>query len=437
MRRRVNSPWPQSAQIMRVVIKVGTSLIAPGGQIDINLLRGMVDQFDLSKNEYLIVTSGAIAAGMSGLGARASAPAMFPRMQACAAVGQSKLMHTYERLFFGKKVVAQLLLSSDDFTSPVRYRNLQNALAELLALGVVPIVNENDSVSVRELEGAFGDNDELSSLLATAVKADWLLAADQRRRIPGSQRTQEAAPAARGPQADSRARSAMQRQEFAGPRRHDLETARREIGQRRRRARRHREWTPSARPSRRAWNARSELIFRRKGRGASTMSVTTIATRRVHAGKAAARPRRVGEAGAAFHGRKECSAAGDCRRDRSAREKHSRREPRRHRRFRPRRRHARPPAADAGANQRNGAAEFAKSRRLPDPIGETLAEWTKSERPAHPQSARASGRRRHHLRIASERDRRYRRARAEDRQRHRAARRQRSGAAAISAWSRS
>ena len=96
-------------------------------------------------------------------------------MQACAAVGQSKLMHTYERLFFGKKVVAQLLLSSDDFTSPVRYRNLQNAVAELLALGVVPIVNENDSVSVRELEGAFGDNDELSSLLARAVKADWLL----------------------------------------------------------------------------------------------------------------------------------------------------------------------------------------------------------------------------------------------------------------------
>jgi glutamate 5-kinase len=158
---------------MRVVIKVGTSLIAPGGQIDVRLLRGIVDQFDLSKNEYLIVTSGAIAAGMSGLGVEK--PGDVPRMQACAAVGQSRLMHTYERLFFGKKVVAQLLLSSDDFTSPVRYRNLQNALAELLSLGVVPIVNENDSVSVRELEGAFGDNDELSSLLATAVKADWLL----------------------------------------------------------------------------------------------------------------------------------------------------------------------------------------------------------------------------------------------------------------------
>ena len=102
-------------------------------------------------------------------------PATVPLMQACAAVGQSLLMHTYEQLFFGKKVVAQLLLSSDDFTSPVRYRNLQNALHELLKLGVVPVVNENDSVSVRELVGAFGDNDELSALLATAVKADWLL----------------------------------------------------------------------------------------------------------------------------------------------------------------------------------------------------------------------------------------------------------------------
>jgi glutamate 5-kinase len=159
---------------MRIVIKVGTSLIAPGGQIDANVLRAMVDQFDLNKNEYLIVTSGAIAAGMAGLGL-SKRPSDVPGMQACAAVGQSKLMHTYERLFFGKKVVAQLLLSSDDFTSPTRYRNLQNALGELLALGVVPIVNENDSVSVRELEGAFGDNDELSSLLATAVKADWLL----------------------------------------------------------------------------------------------------------------------------------------------------------------------------------------------------------------------------------------------------------------------
>jgi glutamate 5-kinase len=159
---------------MRLVVKVGTSLIAPGGRIDTTRMRALVDQLDLSRNEYLIVSSGAIASGMSSLGL-AEKPASVPLMQACAAVGQSVLMHTYEQLFFGKKVVAQLLLSSDDFTSPMRYQNLQNALHELLKLSVVPVVNENDTVSVRELAGAFGDNDELSALLATAVSADWLL----------------------------------------------------------------------------------------------------------------------------------------------------------------------------------------------------------------------------------------------------------------------
>jgi glutamate 5-kinase len=158
---------------MRIVIKVGTSLIAPGGRIDASRLRALVDQFDLSTHEYLIVSSGAIASGMSQLGL-SEKPTAVPLMQACAAVGQSLLMHTYEQLFFGKKAVAQLLLSSDDFTTEIRYVNLQNALKQLLKLGVVPIVNENDSVSVRELEGAFGD-DELSGLLARAVEADWLL----------------------------------------------------------------------------------------------------------------------------------------------------------------------------------------------------------------------------------------------------------------------
>jgi glutamate 5-kinase len=159
---------------MRVVVKVGTSLIAPGGRIDTVRMRALVDQIDLRRHEYLIVSSGAIASGMSNLNLD-ERPTSVPLMQACAAVGQSALMHTYEQLFFGKKVVAQLLLSGDDFTSPVRYRNLQNTLHQLLELGVIPIVNENDSVSVRELVGAFGDNDELSALLAKAVKADWLL----------------------------------------------------------------------------------------------------------------------------------------------------------------------------------------------------------------------------------------------------------------------
>src|SRR6266536_4470520 len=159
---------------MRIVIKVGTSLIAPGGRIDTVRLRSLVDQFDLPHHEFLIVSSGAIASGMSHLGLKEK-PSSVPLMQACAAVGQSALMHTYEQLFFGKKMVAQLLLSSDDFTSSARYQTLQNTLNQLLRLGVVPIVNENDSVSVRELVGAFGDNDELSALLAAAVDADWLL----------------------------------------------------------------------------------------------------------------------------------------------------------------------------------------------------------------------------------------------------------------------
>jgi glutamate 5-kinase len=159
---------------MRLVVKIGTSLVAPGGHIDTGRLRALVDQLDLSRHEFLIVSSGAIGSGMSNLALK-QRPESVPLMQACAAVGQSLLMHTYGQLFFGKRVVAQLLLSSDDFTSPVRYKNLQNTLRELLKLNVIPIINENDSVSVRELVGAFGDNDELSALVATAAEADWLV----------------------------------------------------------------------------------------------------------------------------------------------------------------------------------------------------------------------------------------------------------------------
>lgn len=159
---------------MRVVVKIGTSLIAPGGKINAGWMRSLVDQFDLAHHEYVMVSSGAIACGMSSLGIRRK-PRKLDLMQASAAVGQSQLMHTYERLFFGKKVVAQLLLSSDDFSSPIRYRNLRSTLNRLLGMKVLPIVNENDSVSVRELEGAFGDNDELSALVAAAVEADWLI----------------------------------------------------------------------------------------------------------------------------------------------------------------------------------------------------------------------------------------------------------------------
>ena len=175
-------------------------------------------------------------------------PAAVPLMQACAAVGQSVLMHTYEQLFFGKKVVAQLLLSSDDFTSPIRYRNLQNTLHELLKLGVVPIVNENDSVSVRELVGAFGDNDELSALLAKAVKADWLLLLTD---VDGF-----FVPNGKHPHCCGRSASSLPTWKHLcngnsklGTRRHALETTRRQARQRVRRTRRHRERAPPSRHS--------------------------------------------------------------------------------------------------------------------------------------------------------------------------------------------
>jgi len=159
---------------MRLVIKIGSNVIAPDGRLNPSRVRSLVDQLDLYRHDHVIVTSGAIACGASVIGAHHT-PARVIRMQAAAAVGQSQLMHTYEQLFFGKKVVAQLLLSSDDFSSSVRYRNLCRTIEELLRLKVLPIVNENDVVSVRELEGAFGDNDELSAFLAQAIKADWLI----------------------------------------------------------------------------------------------------------------------------------------------------------------------------------------------------------------------------------------------------------------------
>src|SRR5580658_10209534 len=111
----------------RLIIKIGSSVIAPSGRLDPSRVRALVDQLDLVHDEHVIVTSGSIACGTSVFGID-PVPSGVILMQAAAAVGQSRLMHTYEQLFFGKKVVAQLLLSSDDFSSSVRYRNLCNTL---------------------------------------------------------------------------------------------------------------------------------------------------------------------------------------------------------------------------------------------------------------------------------------------------------------------
>jgi len=161
----------------RLVVKVGSAVLSKG---DIGLHRPTLERIsrELSAlreegREIVLVSSGAILAGMGrlGLGER---PGSIPLKQAAAAVGQSLLMRHYEEAFdpYGQRV-AQLLLTQEDFRSRPRYLNARNTLFTLLHLGVLPIINENDTVSVEEIR--FGDNDNLSALVATLVGADLLV----------------------------------------------------------------------------------------------------------------------------------------------------------------------------------------------------------------------------------------------------------------------
>jgi glutamate 5-kinase len=161
----------------RLVVKVGSAVLSKG---NIGLHRPTLEricrELSLLREEgrqIVLVSSGAILAGMGrlGLGER---PGSIPLKQAAAAVGQSLLMRHYEEAFdpYGQRV-AQLLLTQEDFRSRPRYLNARNTLFTLLHLGVLPIINENDTVSVEEIR--FGDNDNLSVLVATLVGADLLV----------------------------------------------------------------------------------------------------------------------------------------------------------------------------------------------------------------------------------------------------------------------
>jgi glutamate 5-kinase len=161
----------------RLVIKVGSAVLANGG---IGLHRPTLERIcrELSSlrqegREIILVSSGAILAGMSRLGLR-ERPGSIPLKQAAAAAGQTLLMRHYEEAFdpYGQ-TVAQLLLTQEDFRSRARYLNARNTLFTLLHLGVLPVINENDTVAVEEIR--FGDNDNLSVLVATLVGADLLV----------------------------------------------------------------------------------------------------------------------------------------------------------------------------------------------------------------------------------------------------------------------
>ncbi|HEX6972598.1 MAG TPA: glutamate 5-kinase [Limnochordia bacterium] len=160
--------------VRRIVVKLGTSTVTrPDGTIHFGrverIVRQIVDVVNEGR-EVILVTSGAIGVGASRLGLRRR-PQTIPEKQAAAAVGQGLLMQAYEKLFaeYGR-VVGQVLLTRADLAARDRFLNSRHTLLTLLAFGVVPIVNENDTVAVEELH--FGDNDTLAALVASLVGAD-------------------------------------------------------------------------------------------------------------------------------------------------------------------------------------------------------------------------------------------------------------------------
>ena len=161
----------------RVVIKVGSALVTNNGTtLDHEFIGRCAQQIAQLRREgrqVLLVTSGAIAAGMQRLG-WAKRPHSVHKLQAAAAVGQMGLAKTYEDAFAEHQLnAAQILLTHDDLADRPRYLNARSTLHELLALGVIPIINENDTVVTDEIK--FGDNDTLGALVANLVEADVLL----------------------------------------------------------------------------------------------------------------------------------------------------------------------------------------------------------------------------------------------------------------------
>jgi glutamate 5-kinase len=163
--------------INRVVVKVGTGVLTDSRkQPDPLQLEQLVSQIAAQQQaglEVVLVTSGAVGAGMGALGME-KRPTELAELQACAAIGQSRLMGTYERLFAKFNLCcAQVLLTHEDLEDHDRHLNARNALVSLLQRRVVPVINENDAVSCTELK--FGDNDRLSALVACLLPADLLI----------------------------------------------------------------------------------------------------------------------------------------------------------------------------------------------------------------------------------------------------------------------
>ena len=166
---------------MRIVVKVGTSTLAhPGGRMNIRRVELLCKVLSDMKNagcEVVLVSSGAIGMGVGKLGL-AGRPQDMPGKQAAAAVGQCELMYTYDKLFSQyNHTVAQILLTADDIHDPRHSTHVQDNLAQLLTWNVLPVINENDAVSIDEIgvHTTIGENDTLTAYVSRLVKADVLV----------------------------------------------------------------------------------------------------------------------------------------------------------------------------------------------------------------------------------------------------------------------
>ena len=164
----------------RIVIKIGTSSITyKSGKINLKKMEELtrvISDLQNSGKEMVLVSSGAVGAGMGKIGI-SEKPRELPMKQAAAAVGQAVLMRLYEKFFSDyNQNIAQILLTRDVFSSKIKSNNAMNTFNALFEMGIIPIVNENDTVSTSELEGdRIGDNDTLSAMVSGLTKADVLL----------------------------------------------------------------------------------------------------------------------------------------------------------------------------------------------------------------------------------------------------------------------
>ena len=162
----------------RVVVKIGSSSLNRGetGNLNFTKLEHLVRELCDMRNrgmDVCLVSSGAIAVGRQTIGLN-ERPKDISTKQACAAVGQARLMMTYQRMFAEyNQIAGQILMTKNTMVNPVSRKNAKNTFEELFRLGVIPIVNENDTVSTYEMQ--FGDNDTLSAIVSSLVGADLLI----------------------------------------------------------------------------------------------------------------------------------------------------------------------------------------------------------------------------------------------------------------------